>query len=116
MAIAARWVLGLMLWLLCLLPGVQAATVECQGVLLKSVVVEGNRDDGFYFQNRLVLHLETLCGDKNYADFTLDNPAFSGFLSVALAAKSAAKRVDIAVNTSTATPISYQLAYIALAE
>lgn len=111
-----RALLGFGFWLMFSAHNAQAATIECQGAFLKSVVVEGNRDDGHFFQNHLVLSLESECGEKKYAHVALAHPAFSGFLSVALAAKAAGKRVNIAVNTNDATAISYQLAYISLSE
>ncbi len=111
-----RALLGFGFWLMFSAHNAQAATIECSSVELNSVVVEGNRDDGHFFQNHLILFLANECGEKKYAHVALEHPAFNGFLSIALAAKSAGKRVNIAVNTNDATAISYQLAYISLHE
>jgi len=116
MALVTKVLLGLGLCLVFAVQSVQAATIECAGVLLKSVVVEGNRDDGHFFQNRIILSLDGECGEKKYAHVDLTHPAFNAFLSVALAAKSAGKKVNIGLNTNSATSISYQLAYISLPE
>lgn len=91
-----------------------AERVACHGVMLGNVAVQGPRDDNHFFQNRLTIKLIEDCAGKRYIHANLDHPAFDGFLSVALTAKTLKKAVNIAVNTSQATSISNQIAYISL--
>ena len=79
MVVVSKILLGLGLCWMFITQNVQAATIECQGAFLKSVVVEGNRDDGHFFQNHLVLSLESECGEKKYAHVALEQQVFGGF-------------------------------------
>ena len=99
----------------CLIPLQSIAAIEhCDNVKLKTVVVEGPRDDNFYLQNKLVLKLDQECFGMDYVHAGLKHPAFSGFLAIALAAKAADTPVRIAINTNTTTPLSHQIAFIQL--
>jgi hypothetical protein len=93
-----------------------AATVDCPAMSISSVAVEGPRDDQHIFQNKLIILFKSECASKRYVHADLDHPAFSGFLSIGLAAKAAGRRVDIAVNTNEQTGASNQLAYIAISD
>ncbi|OIO56152.1 MAG: hypothetical protein COX57_09235 [Alphaproteobacteria bacterium CG_4_10_14_0_2_um_filter_63_37] len=94
----------------------QAETVQCKGLTFKAVTVEGVRDDGFEFQNKLIVVLNGQCGGKTYMHAGLNHPAFDGFLAIALAVKEGKKTVNIAVNTSKQTERSNQIAYIELGD
>ncbi len=89
-----------------------ADTIDCKDLKIISVTVEGPRDDGFVFQNKLIIQLNGLCAGKQYMHADLNHPAFDGFLSVALTAKTLEKFVKVAVNTSSTTFASNQIAYI----
>lgn len=91
-----------------------AATTECADVGLIGVTVEGNRDDSHEFQNKMILEIDKPCAGKKYLHADLSHPAFNGFLSIALAAKSMNKRVTVSVNSSNVTYASIQIAYIYL--
>lgn len=91
-----------------------AATTDCADVGLIGVTVEGNRDDSHEFQNKLILEIDKPCAGKKYLHADLSHPAFNGFLSIALAAKSMNKRVNVSVNSSNVTYASIQIAYINL--
>ncbi len=91
-----------------------AATTNCSEVRLIGVVVEGDRDDKHEFQNKLILEIDKPCAGKKYLHADLTHPAFNGFLSVALAAKSMDRLVTVSVNSSNVTSESIQLAYIYL--
>ena len=91
-----------------------AETTNCTGITLVNVAVQVPRDDNHFFQNRLTIKLAQECAGKSRIHAKLDHPAFNGFLSLALTAKSSGKPVDIAVNTNQATSISNQIAYISL--
>lgn len=91
-----------------------AATTDCADVGLIGVIVEGNRDDSHEFQNKLILEIDKPCVGKKYLHADLSHPAFNGFLSIALAAKSMNKRVNVSVNSSNVTSASIQIAYIYL--
>lgn len=91
-----------------------SATTDCADVSLLSVTVEGNRDDSHEFQNKLILEIDKPCAGKKYLHADLSHPAFDGFLSIALAAKSMNKRVNVSVNSSNVTSASIQIAYIYL--
>lgn len=89
-----------------------AATINCDNMKLDSVIVEGSRDDGHFFQNKLIIKLEGECNGKIYAHADLNHPAFNAFLAIALAAKASEKFVSISVNSNNVTPISNQIAII----
>ncbi|WP_419227331.1 hypothetical protein [Alteromonas sp. OM2203] len=91
-----------------------AGVVSCNDMTVKNVTVEGKRDDGFYFENKLIVEYNQPCAGKKYTHTNLSNPAFNGFLSIALAAKSTDSKVEIAINSSNTTPQSNQLAYISI--
>lgn len=91
-----------------------AATTDCHNVKLVSVTVEGHRDDNHFFENKLVLKLNKECDGKSYAHADLNHPAFNGFLSIALTAKSSEKLVSISINSNNKTSLSNQIAYISL--
>ncbi|WP_459780166.1 hypothetical protein [Photobacterium sp. R1] len=91
-----------------------AETIDCEGITLDKVTVEGSRDDKHFFENKLVIKLIQSCGGKSYVHADLSHPAFNGFLSVALAAKAAERKVNISVNTSDTTELSNQVAYIGI--
>lgn len=101
--------------LLCVIPLTSiAATTDCHNIKLESVTVEGPRDDNHFFENKLVLKLDQECGGKNYVHADLNHPAFNGFLSIALTAKSSEKLVSISINSNSNTQLSNQIAYISL--
>ena len=103
------------IFLSCLIPLTSiAATTDCHNVKLVGVTVEGPRDDNHFFENKLVLKLDKECDGKNYAIADLNHPAFNGFLSIALTAKSTGKPVSISVNSSSQTKLSNQIAWIGL--
>jgi hypothetical protein len=91
-----------------------AEVAQCKAVALKSVTVESNRDDNHEFNKKLILTLNGECGGKNFAHLDLGDPAFEGILSIALAAKAANRPINLAVNKSKATSLSYQIAYVEL--
>lgn len=93
-----------------------AATYDCESVKLLNVTMQGNRDDGFYFQNKLTLLLSEECGGKKYAHADIKNTSLPGFLSIALSAKAMNKPVNISVNTNNSTSLSNQIAYIGISE
>lgn len=92
--------------------------VPCYGLKISSVTVEGDRDDGFPLNNKLVLKFEDSaglpynCAGKAYVHLENTHVAYQGFLATALAAQISEKLVDIAVNTSVRTNWSNQLAVI----
>jgi hypothetical protein len=92
----------------------RAEIAQCKGLTLKSVVVESTREDNHFFASKLILTLNGECGGKGYAHLELNDPAFNGILTIALAAKAANKPVNIAVNKSKATQLSFQIAYLEL--
>ncbi|MFT4941825.1 MAG: hypothetical protein ACI88A_004896 [Paraglaciecola sp.] len=99
----------------CLIPLQSIAAIEyCDNVKLETVVVEGPRDDNFYFQNKLLLKLDQECFGMDYVYAGLKHPALNGFIAIALAAKAADKPVRIAINTNTTTALSHQIAFIEL--
>ena len=81
-------------------------------MVIKSVAVEGARDDGFYFQNKMLITLGGKCGEKNITHTDITNPIMNSFLSIALSAKAMGKKVNVGINTSNQTKRSNQLAYI----
>jgi hypothetical protein len=91
-----------------------SATVDCHNIKLDVVAVEGPRDDGHFFQNKLILKMNKQCSGKIYAHANLNHPAFNGFLSAALSAKATDQSVTVSVNTNNTTISSNQIAYIAL--
>ena len=91
-----------------------AQTINCSDLAIDSVVVEGARDDGNYFQNKLIIKLSEECGGQLYAHMDNQNPAFNGLLSMALTASTTQKPVNIGVNTNNTTKLSNQLAYISI--
>lgn len=93
--------------------GCQAEVITCSNMDIQSVAAEGTRDDNFVAQSSLLIKLSANCAGKNYVFASLDDPAFNAFLSVALAAKSTEKKVEIAINTSKAISFANYIAYIA---
>lgn len=93
-----------------------AETISCSGITILSVIVEGKRDDSFEFQNKLIVRFDKLCGAKEYAYSVQSNPTYNAFLSSALAAKFAGKKVNIAINTLGQTALSNELAVIEISE
>ena len=99
-----------------------AATLHCNNLVISDVWVEGDRDDNFAFQNKLIIRIKdengvyTQCGSKSYMHLENTSPAYSGMLSAALTAQTAKKKVEIAINTSNSTPLSNQLAFIRVYE
>ncbi|TDF34972.1 hypothetical protein EYS14_21570 [Alteromonadaceae bacterium M269] len=99
-----------------------AATLHCNNLVISDVWVEGDRDDNFAFQNKLVIRIKdengvyTQCGSKSYMHLENTSPAYSGMLSAALTAQTAKKRVEIAINTNNPTSLSNQLAFIRVYE
>ena len=96
--------------------------VTCKNVIVSQVTVEGDRDDGFYFSNNMVLMLKdqsgnvVSCGDKQYVSLGLNHPAFSALLSVALTAQTTKQSVTVLVNTNSnvTTMLSNQLGAIVI--
>ena len=95
-------------------PQVIAATTDCKNIAIQTVAVEGPRDDNHFFQNKLVLVLDKPCAGKTYVHAALTHPAFDGFLTTALTAKTTNTKVTVSVNTSNTTNLSNQIAYIAI--
>ena len=91
--------------------------MHCDSLYISDVWVEGDRDDGHFLQNKLVVKVNDgsgsyQCGGKTYLYLENTSPAFSGMLSVALSALATNKEVQIAINTSNTTTYSNQLAFI----
>ncbi len=99
-------------------PSSFAAIEYCPDVYIADLWVMGARDDGLAMQNGLSMRLKdasgnyATCGGKDYVYMETDNPAYSGLLSMALAARMSAAKLQIAVNTSVENEYAYQLAYI----
>lgn len=91
---------------------VHADTVVCNGIKIKHIYVEGDRDDNFYFQNKLAIEFNNECAGKLWGHLDLSNPIANQIISIALSAKALDKTINIGVNTSTQTALSNQLAYI----
>ena len=93
---------------------------DTTGVKIKRVTVQSNRDDGHFFQNRLVIQvydqndiLITFNGRPYlHLDIT-DTVARSVQAQVLLAAQNS-YTVDIGYNTNEYTALSYEIAYIAV--
>ncbi|MCG9597450.1 hypothetical protein L1D15_12055 [Vibrio sp. Isolate25] len=95
---------------------VNAEVVTCDNSEIVQVYVQGKRDDSLYWQNSLVIQYKNECGGKNWTHTDIDSRAMSGFLSVALTAKTTGKKVNVAVNTSNPKPHSNELAFIGISD
>jgi hypothetical protein len=95
-----------------------AETKYCENVYISDVWVEGARDDGLSLSNTLAFRIKDAsgsfvkCEGKDYLHLENSSPAYAGMLSAALTAQTTNKVVDIAVNTSTSTAYSHQVAFI----
>jgi hypothetical protein len=95
-----------------------AATTHCDNFYISDVWVEGARDDNHALANKVVVRIKDSdgsykqCGGKDYLHIENTSPAYSGMLSIALTAQTTGKKVEIAINTSTTTAYSNQLAFI----
>lgn len=113
---------NVILFLMILVPSIShASVVNCNNVYIKSVSVQGIRDDGFQFENELILTLidangqDVNCSGKQYIYLSNSDANYPAMLSIAMAAKMSGKAVNISVNTSSSTSISNRLAIISLA-
>lgn len=90
----------------------RAEVAQCKALTFKAVTVEGARDDGHFFANKLIVTLSAACGGKTYMHLDMTDPSYLPTLHLALAVKASGKPANVAVNTSKATPLSNQIAYI----
>lgn len=75
------------------MPVVKAEVVSCDNSEIIQVYVQGKRDDSFYWQNSLAIQYRNACAGKHWTHADIDSRATSGFLSVALAAKTTGKKL-----------------------
>lgn len=96
-----------------------AETVTCEDIYIETVTVEGDRDDGMEFANKLIITfkdqngLNYRCGGEKYSHLELDHIAAKPLLSLALSAQVTGREVIVLVNTNDKiSTISNQLSAI----
>jgi len=101
---------------------VHAGTVGCEDIYVKKVWVQSDREDGSFYQNKLVITFKNAagndfkCGGSTYAFLDISSQAYQGILSIALSALVSETKVKAAVNTGVSGPDALQLAYIRIAK
>ena len=88
------------------------AVVECPNLTIKSVYVEGDRDDNFDHANKLVLKFDSPCSGSDLAFIENTHQAYNGFLSAALTAFTTDTLVSLYVNTSKTSGPANQISII----
>ena len=106
-----------------LLPPIgHAELIECPQRKIDAIYVQGDRDDGFPYANKLVIRIDAACGEDapynkpGYNQVYIDNshPAYNGFLSAALTAYASNKKVSVYVNNSKSIGSAYELSILLL--
>lgn len=78
-----------------------ADSLDCGVRELEQVMIQGDRDDGHIHANSLVIKLgDSTCNQRQYLYLKSNHPAYSGMVSIALAAKSSNQKLRVIVNTS----------------
>ncbi|EGU50942.1 hypothetical protein VINI7043_11511 [Vibrio nigripulchritudo ATCC 27043] len=91
-----------------------AAFIDCGLQELQQVMIQADRDDGNAHANSLVIKLkDNSCNGRSYLYLKNNHPAYSGMVSIALAAKANNQSLRVYVNSSrvlgSATQISILL-------
>ena len=113
-----------LLFFLIFIPTISFAdTVTCKDIYIKTVDVQGARDDGMAFGNNLVVSFKDgggsdyYCGGAKYAHLEMGSSLTiaNSLLSLALSAKVADLEVSVLVNTSDKiSTLSNQLSVISI--
>ena len=97
---------------------VNAGILDCGSQTINTIYVQSKRSDNSIHQNKLLIIMGS---DKNSAckDVTLgyvdtDDPAFSGILSMGLAARMAGKKIRIVVNDSSIGANTHRIEWVNL--
>lgn len=85
----------------------QASTISCGFSTIEHVYVNGDRDDSSVHSNRLLIAPKNGCNGQALVYIENTSPAYSSFLSMALAAFSSGEQVRIYVNESKTNQIEF---------
>jgi hypothetical protein len=79
-----------------------SGAIDCGHSILKTVYVQGDRSDGSFHNNKLLIIMgdekNSACSDINFAYLENTDDAYDGVLSMAMAAFVAGKRLRVVVN------------------
>lgn len=79
--------------------------VNCGSADIRRLAVHGDREGAHDHENKLLIELEKdsllyRCDGKSYAYLDNTNPAYSGVLSILLAAQAQGKKVEVWINST----------------
>ena len=84
---------------------VNAGILDCGLQTINVIYVQSERPDGSIHQNKLLIIMgsdkSAACEDVDFGYMDIDDPAFSGILSMSLAARMAGEKIRIVVNDSS---------------
>ncbi|GEM_PF-1756488 len=99
-----------------------AAVVSCATNDVKRILVQADREGSHGHENKLIIQLsnngvDILCAGNTYVYIENTSPAYTGVLSVLLAAQASARQVEIFVNTTViAGGNAAQIAWVSLSK
>ena len=86
----------------CLASASFGGTIDCGYQTIKNLYVQGERSQPSFHGNKLLIIMgddkKAECSDTTFAYLDIDDPAFNGTLSMALAAYMASKKIRIVIN------------------